>query len=174
MMDLTKEAFFPHPPDDVWIALTDKYAVAEWLMPNNFEPIEGKKFNFHVDKMPLTGFTGVTECEVLEVDRPKKLVYTWVSMHKTKGKHPPMTLTWTLEPHEGGTRLTLAPGRNRSPQQMVAILDEPRLGPHDKEVATESLEQRHRWKVHPWCHHAERLRDEDGTGRIREVGRSRT
>ncbi len=107
MMDLTKEAFFPHPPDDVWIALTDKYAVAEWLMPNNFEPIEGKKFNFHVDKMPLTGFTGVAECEVLEVDRPKKLVYTWVSMHKTKGKHPPMTLTWTLEPHEGGTRLTL-------------------------------------------------------------------
>ncbi len=106
-MDLTKEAFLPHPPDDVWIALTDKYAVAEWLMPNNFEPIEGRKFNFHVDKMPLTGFTGVTECEVLEVDRPKKLVYTWVSMHKTKGKHPPMTLTWTLEPHDQGTRLTL-------------------------------------------------------------------
>ncbi len=35
-MDLTKEAFFPHPPDDVWIALTDKYAVAEWLMTKNF------------------------------------------------------------------------------------------------------------------------------------------
>ena len=106
-MDLNKEAFFPHPPDDVWVALTDKYAVAEWLMPNNFEPVVGKKFNFHVDKMPLTGFTGVTECEVLEVDPPRKLVYTWVAVHKTKGKHPPMTLTWTLEPERGGTRLRL-------------------------------------------------------------------
>ena len=106
-MDLTKKAFLPHPPEDVWIALTDKYAVAEWLMPNNIEPVAGKKFNFHVDKMPLTGFTGVTECEVLEADPPRRLVYTWVAMHKTKGRHPPMTLTWTLEPEGDGTRLTL-------------------------------------------------------------------
>ena len=106
-MDLKKEAFLPHPPESVWIALTDKYAVAEWLMPNNFEPVAGKKFNLHVDKMPLSGFTGVAECEVLEVEAPKKLVYTWVSVHETKGRHPPMTLTWTLEPEGEGTRLVL-------------------------------------------------------------------
>lgn len=106
-MELRKEAYFPHPPADVWLALTDKYAIAEWLMPNNFEPIAGRKFNFHVDKLPFTGFTGVTECDVLEVEPPRRLVYTWVSVHATKGRHPPMTLTWTLQPEGEGTRLVL-------------------------------------------------------------------
>jgi uncharacterized protein YndB with AHSA1/START domain len=106
-MELTKDVFFNHPPENVWAALTDKYAVAEWLMPNNFEPVVGHNVNFHVDKMPFTGFTGVSECEVLEIDPPRKLVYTWVSVHATKGRHPPMTLSWTLEAVDGGTRLTL-------------------------------------------------------------------
>ena len=47
-----KEVFLPHPPEDVWLALTDPQALAEWLMPNNFEPVAGHKFRFHVDPMP--------------------------------------------------------------------------------------------------------------------------
>ena len=33
---IRKEIFLPHPPEDVWLALTDPQALAEWLMPNNF------------------------------------------------------------------------------------------------------------------------------------------
>jgi len=66
---LRKEVFLPHPPEDVWLALTDPQALAEWLMPNNFEPVAGRKFRFHVDPMPGP-YPGGSECEVLEVEVP--------------------------------------------------------------------------------------------------------
>ena len=104
---LRKEVFYSHPPEDVWVALTDPRALAEWLMPNNFEPVVGRVFRFHVDPMP--GFSGITECEVLEVDPPRRLVYTWTPIPKTPGapRPKPMRLVWTVESVDGGTRLVL-------------------------------------------------------------------
>lgn len=102
---LRKEVTHPHPPEKVWAALTDARALAEWLMPNDFEPVEGRTFQFRVD--PMLSFQGIVDCEVLEVDPPRRLVYTWVSRMKGKPPHDPMTLVWTLEPVEGGTRLAL-------------------------------------------------------------------
>jgi uncharacterized protein YndB with AHSA1/START domain len=107
MTSLRRDAFYPHPIEAVWLALTDPRALAEWLMPNNFEPKVGKRFRFHVD--PSWWFSGVTECEVLEVNPPTKLVYTWEILPRKAGapRHVPMRLTWTLAPEAGGTRLTL-------------------------------------------------------------------
>jgi uncharacterized protein YndB with AHSA1/START domain len=104
---LTKEAYYPHPPEHVWVALTDPQALAEWLMPNNFLPVVGHRFRFHVDPMP--GFSGISECEVLEVDPPRRLVYTWQPLPtKTDAPRPePMTLVWTLSAGRGGTILRL-------------------------------------------------------------------
>ncbi|HEX9894799.1 MAG TPA: SRPBCC domain-containing protein [Gemmatimonadales bacterium] len=104
---IEKSVFFPHPPEAVWVALTDKQALAEWLMPNDFEPRVGHRFRFMVDPGP--GFSGVSECEVTEADPPRRLVYTWVVVPKdpAKPKPPPMTLTWTLAPEGRGTRLRL-------------------------------------------------------------------
>jgi len=68
---IRKEVFLPHPPEDVWLALTDPQALAEWMMPNNFEPVVGRKFRFHVDPMPGP-YPGGSECEVLEVDAPRR------------------------------------------------------------------------------------------------------
>lgn len=104
---LHKEQFYQHPPEAVWTALTDPQALAEWLMPNDFQPIVGYTFHFHVDPMP--GFSGITECRVLEVDPPKRLVYTWQSKPKDPRAAPPepMRLEWTLTPSAGGTLLTL-------------------------------------------------------------------
>jgi uncharacterized protein YndB with AHSA1/START domain len=104
---IRKEAFYPLPPEKVWVALTDRRALAEWLMPNNFEPIVGHKFRFQVD--PMAGCGHMTECEVLEIDPPKKLVWSWMPVHKKP--HPPgtkpATVTWTLIPENNGTRLVL-------------------------------------------------------------------
>lgn len=102
---LRKEVVYDHPPEAVWTALTDARALAEWLMPNNFQPVEGQRFQFRVD--PMLSFQGIVDCEVLAVDPPRRLVYTWVSRMKGKPPHEPMTLEWTLEPLNGGTRLVL-------------------------------------------------------------------
>lgn len=102
---LTKEVFYPHPPEKVWTALTDPRALAEWLMPNDFKAEVGHRFQFRVD--PMLGFEGINECVVEEVDPPRRLIYTWVSRMKKRPDHAPMRLVWTLHPEEGGTRLVL-------------------------------------------------------------------
>jgi len=103
----THEVFLPHRPEDVWIAMTDRGALAEWLMPNDFSPVVGHKFRFQVDGNFL--FSGINECEVLEVDPPRRLVYTWTPVTKKYDPlgPPAMTLTWTLTPERDGTRLKL-------------------------------------------------------------------
>jgi uncharacterized protein YndB with AHSA1/START domain len=104
---IRKERFYAHSPEDVWAAITDPHALAEWLEPNNHQPIVGHKFEFKCDSG--TCGPGLTECEVLEADPPKRLVWSWV--HTTKDpKKPrcdPMTITWTLVPKDQGTLLIL-------------------------------------------------------------------
>jgi uncharacterized protein YndB with AHSA1/START domain len=102
---LRKEVLLLHAPTRVWVALTDARALAEWLMPNDFRPEVGRTFQFRVD--PMLSFQGIVDCEVLEVEPPRRLVYTWVSRMKGKPPHLPMTLIWTLVPTEDGTRLVL-------------------------------------------------------------------
>lgn len=104
---IEKSVFYPFPPASVWIALTDPRALAEWLMPNDFQPVVGHTFRFHVDPMP--GFSGVSECRVLEVEAPRRLVYDWTVLPKNPAaaRPPAMLLTWTLEAEGTGTRLHL-------------------------------------------------------------------
>ena len=103
---IRKERFYPHPPEDVWAAIADPHALAEWLEPNNHQAIVGHKFEFMCDNDVCGGHT---ECEVLEADRPRRLVWKWVHVYDDakRGKAKPMTITWTLVPKEGGTLLTL-------------------------------------------------------------------
>lgn len=106
-MTIRKERFYPHPPEDVWAAITDPHALAEWLEPNNHQPFVGHKFQFRCD--PGVCGSGVTECEVLEVDAPRRLVWSWVHVPRkpNRARSDPMTITWTLVPQEGGTLLIL-------------------------------------------------------------------
>jgi uncharacterized protein YndB with AHSA1/START domain len=76
--DLQFELTYPHPPEKVWSALTDPQAIAQWLMKSDFEARVGHKFQFKVEPPPR-GWSGVVDCEVLEVERPRRLVYTWCS-----------------------------------------------------------------------------------------------
>jgi uncharacterized protein YndB with AHSA1/START domain len=104
---LRKEVWLPHGTEAVWTALTDPRALAEWLMPNNFEPRVGHTFRFHVDPMP--GFSGISECRVQAVEPRRRLAYTWTVLPKATDATPPppMTVEWRLEPEGDGTRLVL-------------------------------------------------------------------
>jgi len=100
------EKVYPYRPEQVWTALTDRHALAEWLMPNDFEPRVGHQFTFQVDPMP--GCVTETRCEVLAVEPPRRLVYTWLPVPKsgvTAAKSS--VVTWTVAAEGAGTRLTL-------------------------------------------------------------------
>lgn len=104
---IRKERFYPHPPEDVWAAITDPHALAEWLEPNDHQPVVGHKFQFRCD--PGVCGSGITECEVLEADPPRRLVWSWVNVpnDKQRPRPEPMTIAWTLTPKGDGTLLTL-------------------------------------------------------------------
>jgi uncharacterized protein YndB with AHSA1/START domain len=97
--DLRFEATYPHPPERVWRALTERQALAAWLMENDFEPRLGQKFSFRM--RPVPGFDGVVHCRVTECDPPRRLAYTW------KADKLDTTVRFLLEPVAGGTRLVL-------------------------------------------------------------------
>src|SRR5438045_3841323 len=63
MSDILQETFYSHPPERVWRALTDADAMAAWLMPNDFKPLLGHRFQFRTK--PAPGFDGVVNCVVL-------------------------------------------------------------------------------------------------------------
>src|ERR1041384_1067282 len=69
------EALYPYAPEQVWVALTDPVAIGEWLIPNDFEPRVGHRFTFRTK--PAPGFDGIVQCEVLELEPPERLAYSW-------------------------------------------------------------------------------------------------
>ena len=99
--ELVLETFYPHPPERVWQALTDRRALSVWMMDNNFEACLGHQFQFQ--SCPLPGLKVTIYCQVLEVEAPKRLVYSW----KEHPSDTPSRVIWTLVPAEGGTQVRL-------------------------------------------------------------------
>lgn len=101
IQDVKLDIFYPHPPERVWKALTNRSALATWMMENDFEPFLGQKFRFQSNSHSELKTT--IHCEVVEIDEPKRLVYTWQDGSTDK---PTLTI-WTLILVEGGTQLQL-------------------------------------------------------------------
>jgi len=94
----------PHPPEKVWRALTEPALLSAWLMDNDIRPLVGHRFTFKAPPMP--GWDGVVHCEVLELDTPKRLQYSWRGGPETSRLDS--VVTWTLRSTtSGGTRLEL-------------------------------------------------------------------
>jgi uncharacterized protein YndB with AHSA1/START domain len=96
---------YPHPPTKVWRAMTDPALIPLWTAtgaggrPEGFTTTEGTKFQFIAKPKP--GWSGVVNCEVLEVNEPSLLRYSW-----TGDESGDVTeVVYRLEPHAGGTRL---------------------------------------------------------------------
>lgn len=81
--------------EKVWAALTDSDTLAKWVMDNDFKPIVGHRFQFR--QQPYGDWDGTIHCEVLEVDEPHRLSYTWVSGGENT------TIIWTLQEDKDGT-----------------------------------------------------------------------
>lgn len=99
------ERDLPHSPEKVWRALTQADLVAQWLMPNDFEPVVGRKFNFRLPAMP--GWNGVTDCEVLAIEPHKHLSYTWGQSGDEAATGIKTVVTFTLTPTASGTRVRM-------------------------------------------------------------------
>jgi uncharacterized protein YndB with AHSA1/START domain len=101
MTDIRVTRDYPHPPTKVWRALTDPALMALWGMcPEGFTPLVGTRYRL-IGK-PNPGWRGFVECEVLEVKEPSLFRYSWIGNENDK----PTYVTFRLEPHAGGTRLT--------------------------------------------------------------------
>jgi uncharacterized protein YndB with AHSA1/START domain len=89
---------YDFPIDQVWQALTQKEALSEWLMPCDFEPIVGHKFQFKTK--PYPGFDGITHCEVLELKEKELLAFSW-----SGGSLKNSVVRFRLSPLNNKTRL---------------------------------------------------------------------
>jgi len=106
MAEIRIECEYPYPVATVWRAVTDPELVPRWTAtgqggrPVGYAPVVGTRFQF-VGK-PVPGWNGVVDCEVLEVEEPSVLRFSWVG----GAGEAPTFVTYRLAPHAGGTRFT--------------------------------------------------------------------
>ena len=90
-----------HPPERVWQALTDPQALAQWLLPTTFKP--ELRHRFHFKHLSKAGRSQKVRCQVVELDAPHRIAYTW----QAEDEAAPSLVTWTLEAVAEGTCLRL-------------------------------------------------------------------
>jgi uncharacterized protein YndB with AHSA1/START domain len=120
--DIAVEAVLPNSPETVWRVLTTAELIGRWLMPNDFEPVVGKRFEMRTK--PMGNWDGVVSCEVLEIVPNRKLVYSWKggsTANPAYGSRLDTIVTWTLTPVQGGTCLRLVHAGFRSPDNDFAF-----------------------------------------------------
>lgn len=105
--DIKHQFTFSQPPKVVWEYLTNADLLAQWLMPNDFMPIVGHRFQFKTKPKVRLSFDGTVYCEVLEIITYKKLVYSWKGGISKENPSLDSVVTWTLTPSDHGTVLLL-------------------------------------------------------------------
>ena len=95
------DIFYPYPVARVWDALIDSESLAVWLMPNDFVPQVGHRFSFRPSEQQ--GWSGMIECQVVEVEDQRRISYTW----NNAPSHLKTLVTFSLEAADGGTHLRL-------------------------------------------------------------------
>jgi uncharacterized protein YndB with AHSA1/START domain len=92
--DVSLDFQFTSSIEKVWNALTDSDTLAKWIWSNDFKPVVGHEFQFRAE--PNEWWDGIVNCEVLVVEEPHTLSYTWHSAGEGT------TVTWTLSKESDG------------------------------------------------------------------------
>lgn len=109
MSEYTIVCEYPYPIEEVWQVLTAPEHVAQWTTtgrggrPEGFTPVVGTTFRL-VGK-PTIGWAGVVYCEILAVDAPHLLQYTW---RGDEASAEVTTVTYRLQATQAGTRFSWA------------------------------------------------------------------
>lgn len=105
---ITVEKVLPYPSDRIWRTLTRSELIGKWLMPNDFEPVVGRRFSFR--SKPMGDWDGVVHCEVLDCEPPRLLRYSWKGgsdANPAYGSRLDSVVTWTLTQVDGGTHVRM-------------------------------------------------------------------
>jgi len=105
--EITNQWVYEQSPKAVWEYLTNADLIALWLMPNNFEPVQGHEFQFRVNPIPSLDLDGIMHCQVLEIVPFQKLSYTWKAGPGNGVFTLDTIVEWTLEKQGNGTKLLL-------------------------------------------------------------------
>jgi uncharacterized protein YndB with AHSA1/START domain len=98
-LDVAYEELLPNAIEAVWSQLTDVAAISRWLMAtDDFRPAVGCRF-----RMRRMADTGWVDAEVLEMQAPRRMVWSW----SVDDGNPPSKVTFMLAPVDTGTRLRL-------------------------------------------------------------------
>jgi uncharacterized protein YndB with AHSA1/START domain len=99
-LDVEYEELLPHAIAAVWAELTDAAAISDWLMAtSDFKPVVGHRFRMKTHGLSTTGWV---DAEVLEIEPPHRMVWSWSS-----DSNPPSTVTFQLSEEGSQTRLRL-------------------------------------------------------------------
>ncbi|MFJ4771060.1 SRPBCC domain-containing protein [Streptomyces uncialis] len=101
------DQFLAHPPAKVWRALTEPDLIARWLMPGDFRLEIGHRYTLQTRAVPVTGFSGTIQAEVLAFEFGHMLRIGWQDTGPESRTGADWTITWTLAPEGRGTRLFL-------------------------------------------------------------------
>lgn len=115
--DIVVETTLPHAIDTVWKALTTAELIGQWLMPNDFRGDVGHRFTFRAK--PIGDWNGIVDCEVLDIEPRRRLVYSWRGGSNDGALDT--IVTWTLRPTDAGTHLRMVHSGFRLPQNEMAF-----------------------------------------------------
>jgi uncharacterized protein YndB with AHSA1/START domain len=94
-VDVSLDFHIPSPIEQVWKALTDSEILAKWIWDNDFVPVVEHNFQFTTE--PNEWWDGIVNGEVLVVEEPHTLSYTWESSGEKT------TITWKLKEESNRT-----------------------------------------------------------------------
>jgi uncharacterized protein YndB with AHSA1/START domain len=97
------EQIHPHSLEEVWRAVTNREALGQWLMENNFEARLGASFKMWCEDGE--GGTDTYLCEVLAFEPPTRMVWSWV--FQGREADGATRVEFNLKGVDDGTRLTI-------------------------------------------------------------------
>lgn len=95
------EKIYPYSKEVLWEALTNKFYISKWIMKTDFELVKGREFS--LEDKPTIGWDGKVQCQLIDFEYNKILVYAWNNKNNKLGT----IVKWKLEEVENGTLLSI-------------------------------------------------------------------